>query len=376
MKLMDEFRDAAAVRHLLQRIGQAVEPDRSYRLMEFCGGHTHALYRYGLVAALPDQIRMVHGPGCPVCVLPAARIDAAIRLAENEDIVLCSYGDMMRVPASGGDSLIKARARGADIRMVYSPLDAVKLAKAEPDVRFVFFAVGFETTMPATALAMQQAKQQGVENFSVFSNHLLTPPAMRAILAGDTDIDGIVGPGHVSVVIGCEPYSFVADEFAMPLVVSGFEPVDLLESILMLVGQINAGDARIENQYTRAVQWRGNQKAQQLLSEVFKVREVCDWRGLGTLPDSGCGIAQSYAEMDVEAAGLIPSRLIPNKQGHEHRGCQCPAVLRGKMEPESCPLFATVCTPENPLGACMVSSEGACAAVFHFGGRVEAGWRS
>jgi len=362
MKLMDEFRDAAAVRQLLQAIGDAVQPDRAYRLMEFCGGHTHALYRYGLISLLPDAVQMVHGPGCPVCVLPAARIDAAIRLAEDEDIVLCSYGDMMRVPGSGSDSLIKARARGANIRMVYSPLDAVKLAHELPDQQFVFFAVGFETTMPATALAMQQAKQDRVANFSVFSNHLLTPPAMRAILDGESYIDGIIGPGHVSVVIGSEPYAFVADKFAMPLVISGFEPVDLLETILMLVRQINAGDARIENQYSRAVQPGGNRKAQQLLAEVFTVRDSFDWRGLGTLAHSACGIAEGYADMDVEARGLIEP-----VQGTEHRGCECPSVLRGLLAPEACPLFGVACTPETPLGACMVSSEGACAAVYHYG---------
>jgi len=364
MKLMDEFRNADAIRHLLQRIRDEVRPDRTYRLMEFCGGHTHALYRYGLISLLPEAIHMVHGPGCPVCVLPAACIDTAIRLAENEDIVLCTYGDMMRVPGSRGDSLIRARARGADIRMVYSPLDAVNLAKACPQKQVVFFAVGFETTMPATALAMQQAKQEGIGNFAVFSNHLLTPPAMRAILDGERYIDGIIGPGHVSVVIGCEPYAFVADEFAMPLVISGFEPVDLLETVLMLIRQINGGDAQIENQYIRAVQPCGNKKAQRLLAEIFTVRESFDWRGLGTLPHSGCGIADDYADMDMEARGLI--RV---EQGQEHRGCQCPAVLRGKMEPESCPLFATACTPETPLGACMVSSEGACAAVYHFARR-------
>jgi len=362
MKLIDEFRDAAAIRHLLQRIRDAVQPDHSYRLMEFCGGHTHALYRYGLISALPDAIHMVHGPGCPVCVLPAGRIDAAIRLAENKDIVLCTYGDMMRVPGSGGDSLIKARARGADVRMVYSPLDAVSLAQENPERQVVFFAVGFETTMPATALAMLRARQKTVDNFSVFSNHLLTPPAMRAILDGERYIDGIIGPGHVSVVIGCEAYAFVADEFAMPLVISGFEPVDLLESILMLVQQINAGKAHIENQYVRAVLPEGNERAQRLLNEVFHVRDSCDWRGLGALPRSGCGVSAAFSDMDVEAQGLIRPEA-----GEEYRACKCPEVLRGKLQPQSCPLFGSHCTPENPLGACMVSSEGACAAVYHFG---------
>ena len=362
MKLIDEFRDAAVIRQLLQTLCSEVRVDRSYRLMEFCGGHTHALYRYGLISALPDAIHMVHGPGCPVCVLPAGRIDAAIRLAESGDIMLCSYGDMMRVPGSHGDSLIKARARGADVHMVYSPLDAVSLAQQTPEQHIVFFAVGFETTMPATALALLKARQERVDNFSVFSNHLLTPPAMRAILDGERYIDGIIGPGHVSVVIGCEAYGFVADEFAMPLTISGFEPVDLLESILMLVRQINAAEARIENQYKRAVLPEGNEKAQDLLQQVFAVHDSNDWRGLGALPRSGCGIAAAFGDMDVEAQGLV--RL---ESGEEYQACKCPQVLRGKLEPQACPLFGSHCTPENPLGACMVSSEGACAAVYHFG---------
>jgi len=362
VKLMDEFRDAGAIRRLQDKLHHEVRNDRSYRLMEFCGGHTHALYRYGLIAALPDVIHMVHGPGCPVCVLPAGSVDAAIHLAEKEDIGLCTYGDMMRVPGSHGDSLIKARARGADVHMVYSPLDAVTLAIENPDRQIVFFAVGFETTMPATALALLKAKRGGVANFTVFSNHLLTPPAMRAILDGERFIDGIIGPGHVSVVIGCEAYDFVADEFAAPLVISGFEPVDLLESILMLVRQINADEAKIENQYKRAVEPGGNKKARRLLSDVFQLRETFDWRGLGSLPNSACTISPAFADLDAEAGGLVSL-----SEGKEHQGCKCPQVLRGKMEPELCPLFATICTPENPLGACMVSSEGACAAVYHFG---------
>ena len=361
MKLIDEFRDVALIRQLIQQLHHEVRVDRSYRLMEFCGGHTHALYRYGLISALPDAIHMVHGPGCPVCVLPAGRIDAAIGLAENSGIILCSYGDMLRVPGSHGDSLIKAGARGADVQMVYSPLDAVSLAQQNPERQITFFAVGFETTMPATALALLRARQESVDNFSVFSNHLLTPPAMRAILDGERYIDGIIGPGHVSVVIGCEAYSFVADEFAMPLTISGFEPVDLLESMLMLVRQINAAEARIENQYKRAVLPEGNEKAQRLLQQVFAVRDLNDWRGLGTLPQSGCGIAAAFADMDVEAQGLMGLQA-----GEEYRACKCPEVLRGKLQPRSCPLFGSHCTPENPLGACMVSSEGACAAVYHF----------
>jgi hydrogenase expression/formation protein HypD len=359
---MDEFRDAELVKQLLQQLDHEVRENRSYRLMEFCGGHTHALYRYGLISLLPDMIRMVHGPGCPVCVLPAGRIDAAIRLAERSGVILCSYGDMMRVPGSCGDSLIKARARAADVRMVYSPLDAVSLAQENPERHIVFFAVGFETTMPATALALLRARQEGIDNFSAFSNHLLTPPAMRAILDGERYIDGIIGPGHVSVVTGSEVYGFAADEFAIPLVISGFEPIDLLESILMLVRQINAGEARIENQYKRAVLPQGNEKAQKLLQQVFDVRDSSDWRGLGALPHSGCKIADAFAEMDVEAQNLVES-----KEGEEFRACKCPEVLRGKLQPESCPLFGSHCTPENPLGACMVSSEGACAAVYHFG---------
>ena len=366
MKYIDEFRDRDTARGLARAMRAAVDPGREYRLMEFCGGHTHAIFRYGVQDLVPDNVRFVHGPGCPVCVLPTARIDQAMAMAEQHGVILCTYADLMRVPAGDRRSLLKAKAAGADIRMVYSTQDALKIARENPARQVVFFAIGFETTTPPTAVAMRQAAAEGLDNFSVFCNHVLTPPALRAILdAAEPDavsIDGILGPSHVSTVIGAEPYGFVPTDYGKPLVIAGFEPLDGMQSALMLIRQINAGQARVENQYTRAVAPMGNGKAQKLMAEAFERRDTFEWRGLGFLPDSALRIAPAHAAMDAELRFPVDAG-----QSREVKGCECPAILRGVKRPTDCKLFGTVCTPENPMGSCMVSSEGACAAYWSYG---------
>jgi hydrogenase expression/formation protein HypD len=285
MKYIEDFRDIRWIKNLVSAIANEVDTSREYRFMEFCGGHTHSLYRYGLLDLLPDNVRMIHGPGCPVCVLPRGRLDNAIDLAQRPDTILCSYGDMMRVPASGKRSLLKARANGADVRMVYSSEDALRIARAHPQHEVIFFAVGFETTTPPTAIALKQARTENLDNFSVFCNHVLTPPAMRGILAQpDVRIDGFVGPGHVSTVIGSQAYAFAAEEYGKPVAIAGFEPADLLRSIQLLIRQVNEGRHEVENEYSRAVTETGNVVAQQLMQEIFTLRDEFEWRGLGTMP--------------------------------------------------------------------------------------------
>ena len=375
MKFIDEFRDRELARGLATAIAAEAHPGRTYRLMEFCGGHTHAIFRYGVQDLMPANVRFVHGPGCPVCVLPTARLDQAMAMTERHDLILCTYADLMRVPASNRRSLLKAKAAGADIRMVYSTQDALAIARANPGRQVVFFAIGFETTTPPTAVALKQAKAEGLGNFSVFCNHVLTPPAMRAILASANyddsavnspgaglAIDGILGPSHVSTVIGSAPYAFVASEFGKPLVIAGFEPLDVMQASLMLIRQINAGRAEVENQYLRAVTPEGNRKAQALMAEVLTRRDTFEWRGLGFLADSAQRLNDAYAEFDAERRFLV---AVP--PSCEVKGCECPAVLRGIKEPADCRLFGTVCTPDNPMGSCMVSSEGACAAYWSYG---------
>jgi len=331
--------------------------------MEFCGGHTHAIFRYGVQDLMPANVRFVHGPGCPVCVLPTARIDQAIELAERHRVTLCTYADLMRVPGGGRRSLLKAKAAGAEIRMVYSTQDALAIARADPDRQVVFFAIGFETTTPPTAVALRQARAERLSNFSVFCNHVLTPPALRTILASpEVSIDGILGPSHVSAVIGSRPYEFVPAEFGKPVVIAGFEPLDVMQSSLMLIRQINAGRAEVENQYTRAVTREGNGKAQALMADAFALREDFEWRGLGYLPNSALRISDAYADLDSELR--FPT---PLGESSDVKGCECPAILRGVKTPTDCKLFATVCTPDNPMGSCMVSSEGACAAYWSYG---------
>ena len=365
MKYISEFRDPALAQTLLARIAAEVKPQYQYRLMEFCGGHTHALARYGIPALLPDNVRMVHGPGCPVCVLPTGRIDQAIRLVLGQPVILSGYGDCMRVPGSNGLTLLKAKAQGADVRMVYSPLDALELARRHPEREVVFFAIGFETTTPPTASAILQAQAEGLGNFSVLCHHVLTLPAMQAILdqPGGVPLDGLIGPAHVSTVIGSNPYLPLVARYRKPLVVAGFEPLDLLQAILMLVRQVNAGRAEVENEFTRAVLPQGNRKAQTLVDRVFAARSTFEWRGLGEMPDSGLTLRKELAAFDAE-------RRFPQADYHrapDHKGCECAAILRGEKEPQGCRLFGKACTPEHPLGACMVSAEGACAASYTYG---------
>ncbi|HEX5783115.1 MAG TPA: hydrogenase formation protein HypD [Burkholderiaceae bacterium] len=367
MKYIDEFRNGDLARHIAERIRAEVQPDRAYRFMEFCGGHTHAISRYGVLELLPPNLRMIHGPGCPVCVLPIGRVDMAIDLALNHPVTLCTYGDTMRVPASGSLSLTKAKARGADIRMVYSAADALALAQAQPERQVVFFAIGFETTTPPTALVIRDAARLGLSNFSVMCNHVLTPPAIRAILdgapAGSTaELDGFVGPAHVSVVIGSDPYARFAREYRKPVVIAGFEPLDVLQAILMLVRQVNEGRAEVENEFTRAVTPQGNLNAQQVMDDVFELRDAFEWRGLGTMPLSALRIRERYRAFDAEDRFGLSYRTVP-----DNKACECGAILRGVKRPQDCAIFGTVCTPENPVGSCMVSSEGACAAHYTYG---------
>ncbi len=367
MKHIDEYRDGALARAIAGRIASEAAPERRYQFMEFCGGHTHAISRYGIEDLLPANVRMVHGPGCPVCVLPMGRIDAAIALAMRPEVTLCTYADLMRVPASGGFSLTKARAAGADVRMVYSTLDAIAIAEAEPGREVVFFAIGFETTTPATALAVRQAHRLGLSNFTVFCNHVLTPPAMRAIIEAPADaepvrVDGFVGPAHVSTIIGTAPYAAFARDFAKPVVVAGFEPLDVAQAILMLVRQVNDGRSEVENQYIRCVRPTGNLIAQREMAEVFELRESFEWRGLGELAWSALRIRPAWGAFDAERRFEVETVAAA-----DNPACECGDILRGVKTPAQCKLFGTVCSPDTPMGSCMVSPEGACAAHWTYG---------
>ncbi len=364
MKYINEFRQQDLAKQLSQKIAQTVDPNRHYRLMEFCGGHTHAIFRYGVQDLMPDNVEFIHGPGCPVCVLPTGRIDNAIQLAERQDVILCTYADLMRVPATGRNSLLKAKAGGSDIRMIYSTQDALKIARENPEKQVVFFAIGFETTTPPTAVAIKQAQAEGLANFSVFCNHVLTPAAMQAILDAPqpVEIDAFLGPSHVSTVIGSQPYETFAEHYAKPIVIAGFEPLDVMQSALMLIRQLNEGRHEVENEYSRAVTRQGNLKAQALVREVFELRPQFEWRGLGLIPDSALKLKPEYADFDAEQRFNMPAI-----QASDVKGCECPAILRGAKKPQDCKLLGTVCTPENPMGSCMVSSEGACAAYWSYG---------
>ncbi|MHB8353633.1 MAG: hydrogenase formation protein HypD [Burkholderiales bacterium] len=369
MKYVDEFRDGGLAKTISSNIVREVKPARSYRLMEFCGGHTHAISRYGIADLLPANVHMIHGPGCPVCVLPIGRIDQAIRLAQKQDVILCVYADTLRVPASNNLSLMRAKAHGADVRMIYSPQDALKIARENSDREVVFFAIGFETTTPPTALVIKQAQIEGIGNFSVLCNHVLTPAAITHILQspdvrqyGTVPLDGFIGPAHVSVVIGSQPYEHFAHEYRKPVVIAGFEPLDVLRSILMLIRQINDGRSEVENEFTRAVTRGGNLKAQAMVSNVLELRRSFEWRGLGEVPYSALKIRSAYAPLDAETRfGIGYAQVADNK------ACECGAILRGVKRPQECKMFGTVCTPEMPLGSCMVSSEGACAAHYSYG---------
>ena len=363
MKYIDEYRDGDLARAMAATIAREASPACHYQFMEFCGGHTHAISRYGIEDLLPANVQMVHGPGCPVCVLPIGRIDDAIWLALRSEVTLCTYADLMRVPASEGNSLMKAKAAGADIRMVYSTLDALRIAELEPHRDVVFFAIGFETTTPATAVAIRLARRKGLANFSVFCNHVLTPPAMHAILAApDVLVDGFVGPAHVSTLIGTAPYADFATEYRKPVVVAGFEPLDVVQAILMLVRQVNEDRHEVENQYSRAVTAAGNLIAQRDVADIFELRGSFEWRGLGTLPRSALRLRAAYADLDAEERFGVETVAVA-----DNPACECGDILRGVKKPIECKLFGTVCSPEMPMGSCMVSPEGACAAHWTYG---------
>ena len=369
MKYIDEFRDGHLARRIGEGIAAEVQPGRRYHFMEFCGGHTHAISRYGITELLPEAVRMIHGPGCPVCVLPIGRIDQAIALALDRGVTLCTYGDVMRVPASDQLSLLRAKARGADIRMVYSAADALKRAREHPEREVVFLAIGFETTTPPTALVIRQAAKEGRKNFSVLCNHLLTPSAITHILEspevrqyGTVPIDGFIGPAHVSIIIGSGPYEHFAEEYRKPVVIAGFEPLDVMQAVRMLVRQVNAGRAEVENEFIRAVTREGNLAAQAVVAEVFELRPSFEWRGLGEVPYSALQIRPAFAGFDAERRFGLVYQPVP-----DHKQCECGAILRGVKRPTDCKLFGIVCTPESPMGSCMVSSEGACAAHYSYG---------
>ncbi|TFH86561.1 hydrogenase formation protein HypD [Billgrantia azerbaijanica] len=369
MKYVDEFRDGRVARRVAAAIADAVHSDRRYHIMEFCGGHTHAISRYGLRDLLPGAIRFIHGPGCPVCVLPIGCIDNAIEIARHPDTILCTYGDTLRVPASGGVSLLKAKAAGADVRMVYSAMDALALAERHPEREVVFFAIGFETTTPPTAVVIQGAAAKGLTNFSVFCNHVLTPAAIQNILEspevrelGTVPLDAFIGPSHVSAVIGSRPYEYFAEEYQKPVVISGFEPLDVLQSVLMLIRQLNEGRFEVENQFIRAVNRDGNRQAQRRVAEVFELRKTSEWRGLGEVPYGALRLRERYRDFDAEHRFALRYRSVADA-----KACECGAILRGLKQPWDCKVFGTVCTPENPIGSCMVSAEGACAAYYTYG---------
>ncbi|HYZ82943.1 MAG TPA: hydrogenase formation protein HypD [Bryobacteraceae bacterium] len=359
MRFVDEFRDPELITRTADEIRRLADPKRHYRFMEVCGGHTHSIYRFGLKDLLPANIELVHGPGCPVCVLPMGRIDDGLSMAEQPDVIFTAFGDMMRVPGTKGSPL-EHKARGMDVRIIYSPSDALKLARNNPDKHVMFFAIGFETTAPSTALTLMRAKTQGLQNFSVFCNHVTIIPAIRAILdSPDMRIDAFIGPGHVSTVIGCRPYAWIASKEGKPIVVAGFEPLDVLQSIVMLLRQLNQGQTKVENQYKRAVPWEGNRSALKAMAEVFELRPYFEWRGLGFISQSALRIRDSYAAWDAERRFSVPGVRVTDP-----KAAQCGEVLKGVLKPAQCKLFGKECTPEHPIGALMVSSEGSCAA-FH-----------
>ncbi len=362
MRFVDEYRDPALARALAAEIHTLAAGRDPVRVMEVCGGHTHAIYRHGLEDLLPREVELVHGPGCPVCVIPMGRVDDAIAIAEHDGVTLATFGDMMRVPGGRG-TLLEAKARGADVRMVYSPLDALALARREPDRHVCFFAIGFETTAPATAVTLLRAQGDGTANFSVFCNHVLIEPPLRAMLeTPGLQVDAFVGPGHVSSVIGSDRYGFIPAEYGRPVVVSAFEPVDLLQAIAMILRQRAEGRCEVENQYTRVVLPGGNPKAVQAITETMEEREDFEWRGLGVLRRSALRLRDAFADWDAERSFALPGARI-----EDPRACRCGDVLTGQIKPWECGVFGTACTPERPLGTCMVSSEGACAAYFSYG---------
>ncbi|KPV50881.1 hydrogenase formation protein HupD [Kouleothrix aurantiaca] len=361
MKYVDEYRDPALAQSIAADIARITE-GRTLKLMEVCGGHTHTIYKHGIEDVLPRNIDLVHGPGCPVCVLPMGRIDDAIAIARAPDVIFTTFGDMMRVPGSNG-SLLDAKAEGADVRFVYSPLDALKLARQNPDKQVVFFAIGFETTAPSTAVTLLRAQAENITNFSVFCNHVTIIPAIKAILdSPDLRLDGFIGPGHVSMVIGMRPYTFIARDHRKPVVIAGFEPLDIIQSVRMIVQQLDEGRAEIENQYGRVVRPEGNVKALEAMARTMELRPFFEWRGLGFISHSALKLRPEFAPWDAELRFQVPGIRVADP-----KACQCGEVLKGVIKPWECKVFGTACTPETPIGTCMVSSEGACAAYFNYG---------
>ncbi len=366
MRFVDEYRAPEQVMQLIARLREranalAYTAARPLRIMEVCGGHTHAIFKFGLDQLLPENIEFIHGPGCPVCVLPMGRIDTCVEIASHPEVIFCTFGDAIRVPGKNG-SLLQAKARGADVRIVYSPLDALVLAEKNPQRKVVFFGLGFETTMPATAITLQQAKARDINNFWFFCQHITLIPTLRSLLEQpDNGIDAFLAPGHVSMVIGTDAYTFIADEFQRPLVVAGFEPLDLLQGVLMLVEQKIAAQSRVENQYRRVVPDEGNRRAQEAIAEVFTVRGDSEWRGLGMIGESGVHLTAPYQRFDAEAH-FQPAM----QQVCDDPRARCGDVLTGRCKPHHCPLFGNTCNPQSAFGALMVSSEGACAAWYHY----------
>src|SRR5215210_6680493 len=362
MRYVDEYRSGDVARRLSQHIEALVEPGRRYKLMEVCGGHTHTIYKHGIEDLLPAEIELVHGPGCPVCVIPMGRQDDAMAIAERPDVIFTTFGDMMRVPSTRG-SLLDAKARGADVRMVYSPLDALRIAREHPDREVVFFAIGFETTAPSTALTLLRACAEGIRNFSLFANHVTIIPAIRAILdSPDLRLAGFIGPGHVSTVIGTRPYAFIARDYERPVVVSGFEPLDVLQGVYMVLRQLRDGRCEIENQYSRVVREEGNALALRAIAATMELRTTFEWRGLGFISQSALKLRPELADFDAELRYALPGVRVADP-----KACQCGEVLKGVIKPWECKVFGTACTPDRPIGTCMVSSEGACAAYYNYG---------
>ncbi|MCP9490504.1 MAG: hydrogenase formation protein HypD [Solirubrobacteraceae bacterium MAG38_C4-C5] len=362
MRFVDEYRTGDVAQRLATQIAELVEPGRQYKIMEVCGGHTHSIYQHGVEDLLPDEIELVHGPGCPVCVIPMGRQDDAIAIAQRPEVIFTTFGDMMRVPASNG-SLLDAKSRGADVRMVYSPLDALKLARDNPDRHVVFFAIGFETTTPSTAVTLLRARAEGITNFSLFVNHVTIIPAIRAILdSPDLRLDGFIGPGHVATVIGTRPFRFIARDFQRPVVVSGFEPVDVLQGVYQVMTQLRDERCEVENQYSRVVRDEGNPAALRAIGQTMELRTTFEWRGLGFISHSALKLRPEFADWDAEVLFDVPGVRVADP-----KACQCGEVLKGVIKPWECKVFGTACTPEHPIGTCMVSSEGACAAYYNYG---------
>jgi hydrogenase expression/formation protein HypD len=362
VKYVDEFRDAELGRAVSAEIASTVDAGRHYKVMEVCGGHTHSIYKYGVDDLLPPNVELVHGPGCPVCVIPMGRVDDGIAVARNPEVIFTCFGDMLRVPGADG-TLLDAKAEGADVRMVYSPLDALRIARENPDRVVVFFAIGFETTAPSTALTLRRAKDDGIDNFLCICNHVTIVPPLRALLESpDLQLDGFIGPGHVATVVGARPFEFIPADYGKPIVVSGFEPLDLLQSVQMIMQQLAEGRCEVENQYARVVPYEGNKAALGAMAEVFELRPHFEWRGLGFISQSALRLSDAYRAFDAEAR-----YEVPNVRVADPKACQCGEVLKGVIKPWECKVFGSACTPEHAIGTCMVSPEGACAAYYTYG---------